>query len=102
MTELAVSYEQVGRAARAWDEQHVDLVAASTQVADAPPLGFSPRVAVVALLFRLRWAEHLSDLGEESEVRADGLRDALRDYLDSDETSVVASWLLQGLLEEHR
>ncbi len=102
MTDLALSYVQVGRTAREWDEQHVDLTGASVQVAEATLAGFSPRVRLAALLFRFRWAEHVGVLGQESEVRADGLRDALREYVDSDQSSLMSSALVLKLLEEVR
>lgn len=102
MTDLALSYVQVGRTAREWDEQHVDLAGASAQVAEATLGGFTPRVRLAALLFRGRWAGHVDALGQQSEVRADGLRDALRDYLDSDQASFASSALVLRLLQEER
>lgn len=102
MTALVVQYGVVGQVARDWDEHHHRLVAAAAQVAEAPVAGLTGPVVGMAMLFRVRWAEHLGDLGDQAEVRADGLRDALRDFVRSDECSAVDSARLQALLAEQR
>lgn len=102
MNDIDVTYGEVGRTARDWDEQHVRLAGAADQVGGAPLGGFTPRVAELASLFCSCWAGHLGEAGQEAEVRADGLRDALREYVDSDASSFVGTLPLVGLLRELR
>ena len=102
MSVLALEHAAGGLAAREWDEQHVFLAAAAGQVGGLPVGCFTPRVAPVAAMFCQRWSEHLDASGREAEVRADGLRDALREVLDADALAGFGSLLLRGLLEERR
>ncbi|MCW2814124.1 MAG: hypothetical protein JWN84_1579 [Nocardioides sp.] len=103
MSDVVVQHAEVGAVARAWDEQQVRLTAAAHQVgAVGESTGFTPRVAPLAGVFCARWSEHVADLGRAAEVRADGLRDSLRDFLDSDASSALGAVRLLGLTEEHR
>jgi hypothetical protein len=102
VTALLVQYTAVGQVARRWDEQHQHLLAASEQVADAPLGGLTAPVVGPAMMFRYRWTEHVHDLARQAEVRADGLRDALRDFVHADESSVTTSAHLLALLTEQR
>ncbi len=92
----------VGAASRAWDEQHLDLAAASGEVAVAPGGGFSTSVAGSASRFRAAWEGLLDDVADSCEGRADALRKAIRIYMDSDESSVLHDAWLLGYLEERR
>jgi hypothetical protein len=75
----------VGTASQAWDEQHLDLVAASRQIDRAGTGGFTPAVAGSASRFTEAWTRFATDLGTQCEARADGLRTAIADYLLTDE-----------------
>ncbi|MCW2853758.1 MAG: hypothetical protein JWM84_3422 [Nocardioides sp.] len=77
----------VGEASRAWDEQHLDLDAAATQIADADTGGFTSNVRGTATRFLTQWQRHAEGLGTVSEERADGLRTTITDYVTSDEAS---------------
>lgn len=99
---LVVHHAALGSAARDWDEQHVRLAGAAAQVADLPASCFTPRVAPVAALFCQRWSAHLEATGQETEVRADGLRDALREVVGADEAVGLGALLLQRALTEVR
>ena len=75
----------VGRAAQAWDEQHLDLQAAGKQVAGAGSGGFTSAVSGTAARFLTSWERHVTGLGDTSEARADGLRVAIATYLATDD-----------------
>ncbi|WP_134738422.1 hypothetical protein [Nocardioides sp. 503] len=77
----------VGEASRAWDEQHLDLDAAATQIADADTSGFTTHVRGAATRFLAQWQRHAEGLGTVSEQRADGLRTTIADYVTSDEAT---------------
>lgn len=92
----------VGVASRAWDEQHLDLVAAAHQVSGADTAGFSPAVAGAAARFTSAWTRFVTAAGTECEDRADGLRTAIRDYVTSDELVGSDLLLLRTYLLERR
>lgn len=75
----------VGLTSRAWDEQHVDCSAAAAQVGGAPTDGFTAGVAGPASRFAGTWQRHTRGLAAQAEARADGLRDAIADFLATDE-----------------
>lgn len=102
MSDLALQYAEVGQVARGWDEQHHRLAAAAGQVGDAPLAGLTATVRPAAMVFCVRWAEHVGDLAARAEVRADGLRDALREFVASDASSVFEAARLHHLLTEVR
>lgn len=103
MNDVVLQHAEVGSVARAWDEQQARLAGAARQLAAlGEGSGFTPRVAPLAGVFCARWAAHVDDLGRAAEVRADGLRDSLRDFLDSDASSALAAARLSGLTEELR
>jgi hypothetical protein len=88
--------------ARRWDEQHLDLDAASGQVEGAPTGGFTPAVSGAAARFVATWARHTEALGATAEARADGLRAAAEDFLATDHAVAEQSLLLRSLLGEAR
>ncbi len=91
---LVVDPFAIGRVARAWDEQHLDLQAASRQIGAAPLSGFTPTVAGAALRFVAAWQQHTAELAEGCEARADGLRTALDQLLTADRGAGLAvDWL---------
>lgn len=92
----------VGRAARAWDEQHLDLVAAAAQIEGAPTDGFTGGVSGAAIRFTAAWARHATGLGDRAEQRADGLRSALADFLATDAAVGLDVTLLRSYLGERR
>lgn len=92
----------VGRASRAWDEQHVDVSAAARQVGAAPTDGFTVGVAGSATRFASTWQRHIDGLADEAESRADGLRATLVDYLTTDGAVNLAVLALRGCLAEQR
>lgn len=93
---------EVGLAARAWDEQHLDLAAASRQLAGAGTGGFTPAVSGAAARFCAAWSRHTAAAGAECEARADGLRATVRDYLRTDDEVAVDFALLLLYLGERR
>lgn len=92
----------VGIASRSWDDQHLDLVAASGQVAAAPVSGFTGPVSGAASRFTSSWERVVETLGTQCETRADGLRSAIRDYVSSDEAQAAGLFLLSSYLVEQR
>ncbi|GAB2881700.1 hypothetical protein [Nocardioides pacificus] len=93
---------QVGTASRDWDEQHLDLASAATQIGDAPTSGFTKDVAGAAGRFTAAWQRHVQSLADEAETRADGLRDSIRDYLETDGAVADAGLALASYLAELR
>lgn len=91
----------VGRASRAWDQQHLDLASAAYLVGGASTAGFTGAVAGPAARFLGDWERLTDALATRSEGQADGLRDTLRTYL-ATEDRVANRWLLQAWLEEQR
>ena len=92
----------VGVASRSWDEQHLDLAAASGQIGGASTAGFTGNVSGTAARFTSHWERSTSILGTSCEARADGLRTAIRGYVASDEASAMHLTLLLAFLEEQR
>jgi hypothetical protein len=92
----------VGVASRSWDEQHLDLAAASRQIDRAGTAGFSDPVAGAASRFTGAWTRFAANLGTECEARADGLRAAIGDYLRSDDVSFHDLLALGSYLREIR
>ena len=92
----------VGAASQAWDEQHLDLDAAATQIAGADTSGFTGNVRGSATRFLTQWERHAEGLGTASEARADGLRTTIRDYVASDDAAGADLVLLLSYLQETR
>lgn len=92
----------VGRTARSWDEQHLDLAAAAAQLGAAPTSGFTDAVAGAAARFASTWQRHVAALADRAESRADGLRSALEDYLRTDEAVAHDQVALLTFLPEVR
>jgi hypothetical protein len=92
----------VGRASRAWDEQHLDLTAAAQQIGGAATGGFTDGVSGTASRFATTWQRHTADLAGQAEARADGLRGAIADYLSTDRAVGFDVLALQGYLVEVR
>ena len=92
----------MGVTARSWDEQHLDLQAASGQVAAAPTGGFTAGVAGAAARFTATWQRHVSELGATAEARADGLRTSAADYVRTDNAVATDQLILGAVLREER
>ena len=92
----------VGRAARSWDEQHLDVAAAAGQIGAAPVHGFTEAVAGAAARFASTWRRHTSALAGQAEATADGLRGALEDDLRTDEAVARDQLALLTFLPEVR
>ena len=92
----------VGVASRAWDEQHLDLAAASRQVERAGTDGFTAAVSGTASRFSGAWTRFAADLGTDCEARADGLRAAIAEYVASDDLSFHELVALGSYLAEVR
>ena len=92
----------VGRTARSWDEQHLDVAAAAGQIGAAPTGGFTDAVAGAAARFVSTWERHVSALADQAEACADGLRSALEDYLRTDQAADQDQLALLVLLHEIR
>lgn len=92
----------VGVASRAWDEQHLDLAAASRQIGGADTGGFTGAVSGTAARFTGAWIRHAAGLGTDCEARADGLRTTIADYVATDELSFHDLLRLGGYLTEVR
>ena len=92
----------VGRVSRAWDERALDVSAAVGQIGSAPTAGFTAAVAGAAARFTSAWERHLTGLAGESEVRADGLRAVIADYLATDQAAGTELLVLTSYLREQR
>lgn len=92
----------VGRTARAWDDQHLDVAAAAEQIAGAPTGGFTSAVSGAAARFAIQWERHTGELAADAEARADGLRAAIADYLTTDDAVSAGVLGLQSYLTEVR
>ena len=79
----------VGRVARAWDEQRLDVAAAGHQVGGASARGFSPAVSGAATRFATTWGRATADLGDRCGAEADSMRTSVRIALDADGTSAA-------------
>ncbi len=98
--------ESVGRAARRWDEQHLDLHAAARQLGaaldGAVDGGLTPSVARVARRFVRAWEGHVEQVAQQCETHADGLRLVLADWLETDAAATLPTMLLRQYLTEQR
>lgn len=92
----------MGMTARAWDEQHLDLQAASGQVGSAPTGGFTSGVAGAAARFAATWQRHVAELGATADARADGLRSSAADYVETDNLVATDHLFLDTALREER
>lgn len=90
----------VGRAARSWDEQHLEVAAAAGQIGSAPTSGFTADVAAAATRFVGSWQRHTAELADRAGARAEGLRSALADYQRTDRAVGADHRLLQDRLPE--
>ncbi|MFW6776171.1 hypothetical protein ACOACO_17955 [Nocardioides sp. CPCC 205120] len=105
---IDVSYLEVASRSRDWDQQAVDLRAAGGQVdgVGGATAAFTPAVRGAVSTFCTAWTRHVEELAAGAEERADGMRDAIRDYLESDEATTFlfdpAAMVLRGALEERR
>ena len=80
---------RVGRVARAWDAQHLDLAAAGHQIGGASAGGFTPAVVGAASRFAITWARAAAQLGDRCESEADSMRTSVRLALDADHASAA-------------
>jgi hypothetical protein len=99
---MEVVPRSVGRASRAWDEQGLDTAAAAAQIGSASTGGFTSAVAGAASRFSTAWERHATELSEEAEARADGLRAVIADYLATDQTAAADLLVLASYLREQR
>lgn len=92
----------VGVASRAWDEQHNDVTAAADQIGGTATGGFTAGVSGAAARFATTWHRHAATLADQAEVRADGLRTAIADFLETDEAVGFEVFALRGFMVEER
>jgi hypothetical protein len=92
----------VGVASRGWDEQHLDVAAASRQIGGASTSGFTSSVSGAASRFTTGWQRFTDTLGNDCEARAEGLRAAIRDYVASDDARGLQLLQLMAFLQEER
>lgn len=97
---IEVVPESLGLVARSWDAQHLDLLAASRQVAGAGTDGFTPAVSGAARGFVEAWTALTADLGDDCHSCADALRLTIAEYLESDESGFLDFSLLQHFVGE--
>lgn len=90
---------RVGRVARDWDEQHLELRAAGRQIGGADGRGFSPAVVSDALRFATAWARVAASLGDRCEAQADDMRTAVRLALEADGTAASDLDVLDSIAE---
>ena len=83
-TSIEVMPATVGRIACDWDEQRLDLHAASGQIGGSGTGGFTEGVRGSAARFLSAWQRHTTALTIGCEAQADGLRTTIRDYLQTD------------------
>ncbi|WP_110206092.1 hypothetical protein [Nocardioides daejeonensis] len=86
---MAVIPPEVGQRSRDWDDQNLDLTAAAGQVSDSGTGGFTPTVRTAAKTFRTAWHGHLTTLATDAESQADGLRETMTDWLNTDQSADV-------------
>lgn len=99
---MALEPDAVGRTARDWDEQHVDLRAAAGQIAHAPTAGFTAPVARAAADFLRAWTDHTGTAAELSEQQGDALRAVLAAWLRTDADAGFRSLRMLSYLRERR
>jgi hypothetical protein len=92
----------LGGAARAWDEQHLDLQAAGRQVGAADSSPFTAAVSGTAARFATTWGRFAAALGDQCEEQADGVRTALDEALDADHVTGLALDLVRAATREVR
>ena len=92
----------VGEASRRWDDEHLDLQSAAEGIAGAPTGGFTANLTGTAARFTSTWQRFAADTGTECEMRADALRAAIRDFLNTDDAAFDDFVALGGFLEERR
>ena len=92
----------VGRASRSWDQQHVEVGAASRQVGAAPTGGFTGAVSGAAARFATAWERHTTALADAAETKADTLRAVIADYVATDRAAAADLFLLAGYVGERR
>ncbi|GAA5154384.1 hypothetical protein GCM10023340_37860 [Nocardioides marinquilinus] len=92
----------VGEAARAWDEQHLDLQAASRQIGAAGTGGFTAAVSGPAARFVAAWERHTRTVGQTCDDTADGLRVSIRDFLATDDATAADLLALTPYTTEER
>ena len=92
----------VGVASRAWDEQRLDLAAAARQIDDVGTSGFTAAVSGTASRFSGAWTRFAGDLGTNCELRADGLRAAISEYVATDDLTFHELLALGAHLAEAR
>ncbi|MFT4084426.1 MAG: hypothetical protein QM638_17755 [Nocardioides sp.] len=80
-TTLELEPLAIATLAREWDDQSLDLDAASSSVAAAPTAGFTTAVRGAAAGFAGHWRDHLRDHARQAEARADALRATARTLL---------------------
>ena len=90
----------VGRAARSWDEQHLEVAAAAAQIGCAPTSGFTDGVVAAAAAFVGTWQRNTAELADRAGATSDGLRTAMADYLRTDRTVGADNLLLLDRLPE--
>ncbi|HEU4812386.1 MAG TPA: hypothetical protein VFT00_09615 [Nocardioides sp.] len=90
----------VDRAARSWDEQHLEVAAAAGQIGSAPTSGFTDGVAAAAARFVATWQRDTAELADRAGARADGLRGAMADLLRTDRAVGAEHQLQQDRLPE--
>ena len=90
----------VGRAARSWDEQHLEVAAAAAQIGSAPTSGFTAGVGATATGFVGAWRRNTAELSDRAGARADDLRRAMADYLRTDRAVGAEHLLLLDRIPE--
>lgn len=93
---------EIGRVARAWDEQHLELTAAGQQIARATSRGFTTSVAATAARFATGWGRAAEEMGETCESRADAMRAAVRLALAADGEAHADLAVLLSAIAERR
>jgi hypothetical protein len=93
---------EIGRVARAWDEQHLELSAAGHQIGRATIGGFTSAVAASAARFASEWGRTAESMGETCEARADSMRTAVRVALEADGDATAGLGKVLSALAERR
>ena len=93
---------EIGRVARAWDEQHLELAAAGHQIGGAAAAGFSASVAGAARRFATGWGRATAAMGEKCEERADSMRSSVRLAVGADNEAAEGLVSIQAAVAEGR
>jgi len=100
--DLTFDPDQVARAARGWDEVHLELRGIADAMAGATTTGFTAPVRAAASRCGAAWSEVVREIAAAAEACADGVRASAARIIDADERIAATAGLLEARLRELR